>query len=260
MYGEILAFSGLIQYYFMIQISEALWIFIDSCTIPLSWALTAASPATRLVNSRPTARLLGFETIGSVLGQLLINIFFLAMTTSVLFRQPFFVCKEFNPINVDLRKWWEMADNYESTVLGVLTAFQVLNASCAFNVGMKYRQGFFKNKKFLMIFGFLFAILASILLADPNPIGCAFHINCGNSKALTDLGYKVYWTAPFEYYSSIGHNVLPIYFRVTILLIVIANLVAIMAWESFVIQGPGRVFLKSFANGRWQVKKRPVSV
>lgn len=260
MYGEILAFSGLIQYYFMIQMSQALWIFIDACTVPLSWALTSALPAKRLVNSRPTARLLGFETIGSVLGQLVINIFFLVMMTVILFRQPFFVCKEFNPANVDLRKWWEMSDNYESATLGILTAFQVLNSSCAFSLGVKYRQGFFKNKTYLLIFAALFLLLASVLLADPNPVGCAFHVNCGTSRALTELGYNVYWSAPLEYFSGIGHNVLPIYFRITIFLVAIANLVTIMAWEGLVILGPGREALKSFARGRWQVKKRPISV
>jgi predicted P-type ATPase len=59
MYGEILAFSSLIQYYFMVQMSQSLWIFIDGCTVPLSWALSCALPAQKLSKTRPTARLLG---------------------------------------------------------------------------------------------------------------------------------------------------------------------------------------------------------
>jgi hypothetical protein len=59
MYGEILAFSGLFQYYFMVQMSQALWIFIDGSTVPLSWALTVGQPAEKLSKTRPTARLLG---------------------------------------------------------------------------------------------------------------------------------------------------------------------------------------------------------
>lgn len=63
MYGEILAFSGLIQYYFMVQMSQALWIFIDGCTVPLSWALTVSLPAEKLAKTRPTARLLGITSL-----------------------------------------------------------------------------------------------------------------------------------------------------------------------------------------------------
>ena len=118
MYGEILAFSSLLQYYFMVQMSQALWIFIDGCTLPLSWALTCALPAEKLAKTRPTARLLGknskqltlisiptgFETILSVLGQIIINVLVLCIAVVILFQQSFFVCREFESKYVDLRK------------------------------------------------------------------------------------------------------------------------------------------------------------
>ena len=66
MYGEIMAFSGLFQYFFVVQFSQALWMFIDGCTVPLAWALTKALPAEKLSKTRPTARLLG-STIGKIL-------------------------------------------------------------------------------------------------------------------------------------------------------------------------------------------------
>ncbi|KAI8608125.1 hypothetical protein BC830DRAFT_1072366, partial [Chytriomyces sp. MP71] len=76
MYGEILAFLGLIQYYFNVNMSQAMWILIDGSTVPLSWALTQAVPAKRLARTRPTARLLGPETVISVVGMIVINIIF----------------------------------------------------------------------------------------------------------------------------------------------------------------------------------------
>jgi hypothetical protein len=59
MYGETIAFGGLIQYYFMVQLSQMMWVFVDGITVPISWALTMAKPAEKLSSQRPTARLLG---------------------------------------------------------------------------------------------------------------------------------------------------------------------------------------------------------
>lgn len=59
MYGEILAFIGMVQYLFRVNISQAIYIMIDGTTVPLSWALTMAVPTKILAETRPTARLFG---------------------------------------------------------------------------------------------------------------------------------------------------------------------------------------------------------
>lgn len=200
----------------------------------------------------------GFETILSVLGQIFINLLVLCVAVIVLFQQPFFVCREFDSRYVDLRKWWEMADNYEGAMIGILTCFQIMHAACAFNLGSKYRQGFFKNKTFLMVYAAMFTLLSCVLLLDPNPLGCIFHMNCGTSNVLSQLGYNVWWSTPSIYYSSIGHNVFPMYFRLIIWLITILNLVAVMIWEGVFVLGPFRSWARQWANGRWQVRKRPL--
>ena len=59
MYGEILAFTGIMQFAFKVTVSQAMQIMIDASTVPLSWAISLASPARKLIESRPTARPLG---------------------------------------------------------------------------------------------------------------------------------------------------------------------------------------------------------
>jgi cation-transporting ATPase 13A3/4/5 len=260
MYGEILAFSGIIQFYFMVQMSQAMWVFIDGCTVPISWALTMAQPAKLLSRNRPTARLLGFETVLSVLGPIVINLAFLIMAITVLFQQSFFRCKEFDGSFVNLRKWWELGDNYEGAVIGLLTTFQILHTSCAYNLGVQYRQGFLKNKPFILIYGFLAFLLSLIVLLDPNPIGCMFKVNCGTKESLEALGYQVWFKAPTQYFNAIGHNVMPIGFRYFIIFLSMINLAALLAWEGIVILGPVRKWARNFANGRWQVKKHALRV
>ena len=180
------------------------------------------------------------------------------IAVAALSRQPFYVCNKFDPKYADLRKWWEIADNYEGSMIGILTCFQIVNAACAFNLGAKYRQGFFKNQIFIMVYLAFFVFLSCVLILDPNPIGCMFRMNCGTSSALDQLGYKVFWNAPSTYFSSTGHNVFPMYFRLIIWSIAILNLFALMMWEGMVILGPVRGWAKQWANGRWQVRKRSV--
>eukprot|EP00842_Homolaphlyctis_polyrhiza_P003028 jgi/Hompol1/3726/HPOL_003341-RA len=256
MYGEILAFVGLVQYYFVVNMSQAMWILIDGSTVPISWALTMARPSRRLADSRPTARLLGPETIMSVVGQIVINIVFVIIAVVLLFGQRFFRCNEFDGNSADMRRWWELADNFEGEVTGLMATFQILHSAAAFNLGSKYRNGFLANRSFLIVYGVVFTIVSLVLLGFPNRIGCLFHVNCGTRDALQSLGYNIAFTPPAEYFSPAGHNVMPFSFRLTLWVLTVLNLFAVLAWETFVILGP----MRKWARGRWPVKRSTLRV
>jgi cation-transporting ATPase 13A3/4/5 len=251
MYGEILAFVGMVQYLFKVNISQAAYILIDACTVPFSWALSMAKPNKTLVETRPTAKLLGYETILSVVGQIAIDVVFMAVAIVLLISQPFYKCHGFDNTKVDISRWWELADNYEAQVTSLMLIFQIFHAAAALNIGWRYRQGFIKNWKFVLVYTSLISILCYIALADPNPLGCLFRINCGTKEALQSLGYTVNFSTPTEYYSAFGHNVIPQYFRYVIICISATNLLAVLAWEGIFIQGAGR----RWALRRWQRPK-----
>ncbi|KAH6576338.1 hypothetical protein BASA62_001487 [Batrachochytrium salamandrivorans] len=251
MYGEVLAFLGLVQYYFVVNMSQAMWILIDGSTIPISWALTMSQPAQKLVNSRPTARLLGPETIISVVGQIVINIVFLVTATALLFRQSFLKCNEFNGLKVDMRRWWELADNFEGEVTGLIATFQIIHAAAAFNLGSKYRSGFLMNRTFMIVYGVVFGIISYITLADPNWLGCLFHINCGTRDAVNAAGYATNFPMPLVYFAPVGHNIMPSSFRLMLWSLAVLNLLALLAWEGVVVLGPVRKWAKS----RWSTKR-----
>lgn len=183
---------------------------------------------------------LGVETVASVAGQVLIDICFQVGTVIFLFNQDFFLCNEFDGNKADMRRWWELADNYESSATGILVCFQIIHAAAVFNLGSKYRGGFFRNTVFLLIYSLLFGILSFILLANPNPFGCLFHINCGTQTSLASIGYPGAWWAPLEFFSASGNNVMPTQFRWALWGICIANLLFLLAYEYVVILGPVR--------------------
>ncbi|KAJ3353378.1 hypothetical protein HDU83_006863 [Entophlyctis luteolus] len=259
MYGEVLAFMGLIQYYFTVNMSQAMWILIDGSTVPLSWALTQAKPAARLARTRPTARLLGPETLISVIGMIFINVLFGIGAVVMLFGERtqngnWFHCNEFDGQYYDIRRWWELADNFEGATTGMLIVFQIVNAAAIFNIGRVYRAGFWRNWVFVVCYSIIFALLSFVTLADPNTLGCLFHTNCGTSDALSRLNSSTgtsYSTSflgiPSTYYAFIGHNVMPMQFRIRLWLLCIGNLFALVVFEWGVVLNFGR----AFARRRW---------
>ncbi|ORY45640.1 HAD-like protein [Rhizoclosmatium globosum] len=259
MYGEVLAFIGLMQYYFNVNMAQAMWILVDGSTVPLSWALTQARPALRLARTRPTARLLGPETLISVIGMIVINVIFGIIAVAMLFGERYsnggwFNCNEFASQFYDIRRWWELADNYEGQVTGIIIVFQIVHASAIFNIGRVYRSGFWKNWVFLSVYGAIITLLSFVTLADPNPLSCVFHINCGTSAALSRLNrdwgtnYSTsFLGVPSSYYSFSGHNVMPMQFRVRLWLLCMGNLLVLVLFQWGVVLNFGR----SFAKKRW---------
>jgi hypothetical protein len=227
-------------------------IFIDGTTIPISWALTNALPSKTLIPARPTARLLGIETIMSVIGPLSINLIITLLTVIILLSQPFYACNIFNGDYVDLRKWWELADNYVGSITAIITMYQMIHAALAYNIGGKYREGGLRNWPFGVMYGIFFLLITLILFLDPNSLGCTFRINCGTASSLAALGYSVPFNAPDSFFSNTGHNVIPPYFRLVIFGLSIVNLVLIFLWERVVILGIGRqCIIKQYGDQRY---------
>ena len=75
-------------FYFSVTMSQYVWIAIDVfITVFLTWAVTQSKAADRLNEERPTARLLGPQTMASCLGLCAINWIFLSSTFKFLYRQ-----------------------------------------------------------------------------------------------------------------------------------------------------------------------------
>jgi len=248
MYGQLLSLSGILQYYFGVNMSQAFWIITDGTTAPLSWALTKALPAKRLAKTRPTARLIGPETVWSIVGQIIIHVVFLCILVVLLFQQDWFRCNEYDASKADLRRWWELGDNYESSITSLLVTFQILMTSAVYNLGSTYRRGFLKNWILILFVSVLMAMILFITLADPNMVGCWFRVNCGTESALVAQGYEyasTIWMLPQQYYIPQGHNVIEKSFRWVIVGIMFANVAVAMLFHEIVILGPVRKWARS---------------
>ena len=131
-YGCTMITLEMTQFYFSVIAPQYVWVAVDSLiTVLLSWTVTLAKPAKFLAKCRPTARLLGAQTIASVTGQFFINAFVAAYAFVMLFQQPWFRCNETDSSDVDQAKWWVLGDNYEAETIAIVVLFQFINSAAA---------------------------------------------------------------------------------------------------------------------------------
>ena len=95
MYGQVEAINQMINAHFSVTFGQWCWVFMDGIwTIPLAFTLPLAKPAAKLSATRPTASLLGPQTLSSFLGVLVINFLFTVGSLFYLFHQEFYQCRK----------------------------------------------------------------------------------------------------------------------------------------------------------------------
>ncbi|KAI8871686.1 hypothetical protein GQ42DRAFT_161851 [Ramicandelaber brevisporus] len=239
MYGETMAWFELFSFYFSVIASQWIWIMIDGfVTVGLSWALTQAPAAKKLAPTRPTARLLGPQTLASTLGQVFINFWFFVGALFYLYQQEWFRCHEFDSSTADPAKWWLLGDSYEAELIGIVCLFQFIHAAAVFNFGSKFRGSWWRNYLLVILYTGMMAIVSIFTLADPNAFSCWFRVNCGSADVLVQLGYpRPTWTIQ-DYNTPLGHNVMPQSFRWKLWGYCVSMCALTILWEYLVVIGP----------------------
>ncbi|KAI8060119.1 hypothetical protein BC940DRAFT_337870 [Gongronella butleri] len=246
-YGETMAFWELIMFYFTVIGSQPVWIAIDGCTTtPMTIAITQALPAAKLAPSRPTAKPIGIQTLASCFGVIFINFWFLTMSVVWLFKQDWFICNQFDASSINSAQWWLIGDNYEAEIISLVAMTQFFHNAFIVNFGSVHRRHWYRNYLLVFIWCCFFVFISYLTLAPPNPLGCIFRINCGDPAILEQMGYPTPWWYIEPYNSPLGHNVLPVWFRWQLWGYMIANMVAVVIWERFVVLGVAR---------KWAIKR-----
>lgn len=247
MYGQTMAWLKLPSFYLSISLSQNIWILVDAfVAVGLSYAITQSRARDTLAATRPTAQLLGPETLASTLGLLVIHLVYGIGAFVLLYNQSFFRCNEFDGNTADMSKWWLLGDSYEGEILGIVCLFQFVNAAAVFNFGHWFRRAWYRNYWLVVIWSLFISLILYVTLADPNWVGCLFRINCGDPDVLEELGgYSVsHWLPIPSYNLPQGHNVMPPQFRATLVAYCLSMLAAGILWEWGVVLGPVRHYLR----------------
>ncbi|SPQ98242.1 unnamed protein product (mitochondrion) [Plasmodiophora brassicae] len=241
LYGETMLFAEFFAYYFTVILPILVWAYLDGpVLIGMAWAISQALPAADMAPRRPTARVLGIETVSAVVGTIGINIVFMIGGLAWLYNQDFMHCRQFNAEGIDTFEWWKLQDNYEASFISIVSMFQCLWVAFIMTLGGEYRQRWYRNRTVLVVGAALFAFLAAVVLLDPNVVGCAMRLNCGNAAELTSSGYDVPAYIWGTFYSPVGTNVFPVAFRASLMLFIVFNGAVLAFFHSSIIYGPIR--------------------
>lgn len=208
----------------------------------MAFSLPFSDVADKLAPSRPTSSILGPHTLFSVLGLLIINFLFVVLSLGLLFEQDWFQC----------RKWEEgsvadvalIGDNYESSVLFLVSGYQYVSTGMAYNFGFEHRAGWLYNWRFVFCV-IAWTIIHFTITLHPSTLSCFFRVNCSNDDVVRFATSDE--LVPIQ--NPWNTTVMPLKFREIIIVICIMNAVALCSWEYFFINGFIGKYIKAYFAG-----------
>ncbi|GKY96262.1 hypothetical protein MPSEU_000585800 [Mayamaea pseudoterrestris] len=229
MYGQLEGIDNLIMAFFRINLTEYAWAMLDGIwVVCMAFTLPLAHAARRLSDTRPTASLLGPHTVASLCGVLFSNIFYVLFALAILYRQDWMQCRKWD--NEDVSNLMIIGDNYESEVLFLVTGYQFLSTAMAFNFGYEFRQSWIKNYKFVACIA-VFTALHFYITLVPGRLSCVWRVNCSNK----DLVYSVSLQGKVPIQNPYASTVMPLEFRITLIIIMVLNALTNMGWDYFIV-------------------------
>jgi len=242
LYGLIETLNQMVNAYYAITFGEWCWVMLDGfwimCT---SFSLATVMPAAVLSKRRPTGSPLDVITMSAAIGMFAIHCLFLLIAMSVLSAEPWYQCRQWDIAASKIGALSGIGDNYESSTIWLVTGAQMLHSAAAFNFGGEHRAMWIQNWR---LAGFLLAfyLLHFLVLLYPSHISCIYRVNCDNWNALPSV-LSIHEVHPIM--NDWGTTLMPMSFRIKLLIIIIANLCAACLWEYLVVTGPvGEIFRK----------------
>ena len=197
-------------------------------TLTMAFTLPLANAAKKLSPKRPTASILGLHTLSSACGVLAIHFLFLVFGLLALFGQDWFQCRKWD--STDVSNILVIGDNYETSVIFIITGYQYISSGAAFNFGYTHRANWCRN--YIFVFFFLFWTswqLAATL--SVSKFSCIWRLNCDDDHVV----HLVTSTKPEAINNNFNTTVMPMGFRWTLVVLMMANLILVCAWDYFVV-------------------------
>ncbi len=201
----------------------------------MSFSLPLAKAAKKMSTLRPTASILGPNTMWSACGTLAINFVFLVIALAALFGQDWFQCRKWG--SNDVSQVNNMGDNYESSVIFIVSGYQIVASAAPFNFGYSFRQNWFRNYIFVFLF-FLFTAMQFGMTLSASNFSCIWRVNCDNDHSVP----TIISPSPPPISNIYSTTEMPVEFRVFLVVLMVANLIIICVWNYFIVN---RVHMKS---------------
>jgi magnesium-transporting ATPase (P-type) len=251
MYGQLSALLVTLAAYFGNWIDTNSWMFLDCVwSTTLGFSIPLATAASRLSPRRPTSSLISLETLASVGGTLIWHFVFLTIGFSALWHQEWFSCRKISSNS----EWWGV-DTYESQVMFLIIAFQVIINGTVLNFGYTFRQSWRKNRV-LNFFSFSWFLFILLFTLHPSKFSCFVRVNCVNEVRKLTLKLRRLWRRttnkpisllaihrgikdttpswparlPQPVKNPANTSVMPVHFRWILVAIMVSNFVVVALW------------------------------
>lgn len=132
-----------------------------------------------------------------------------------------------------------IGDNYETSVIFIVSGFQYIATAMAYNFGYEFRQGWWRNYLFVLA-SFAFIFLHFYATLKPGYLSCFWRLNCDNEHVVNGVTNRE--KTPIQ--NRYNTTVMPQDFRIKLVAIMVANLVSIMLYEYFIVNGLRRRWSK----------------
>eukprot|EP00300_Choanocystis_sp_HF-7_P043350 c992_g1_i1.p1 GENE.c992_g1_i1~~c992_g1_i1.p1 ORF type:complete len:848 (+),score=182.19 c992_g1_i1:382-2925(+) len=241
LYGQIETLNQIINAYFSITFSEWCWVFMDGLwVVTFAFSLPYSHASKTLASARPPSSLLGAYTLSSVFGTQLIHLLFVVLALSLLWHEDWFKCRKWQP--GDISNVLVIGDNYESSVLFLVSGAQYISTAMAFNFGLKHRSPWLYNYR-LWALVVLFTTIHFHMTLVPSKLSCLVRVNCEAENVVPGAVSRD--LLPIQ--NPFNTTVMPLAFRIKLIFVMVANAIAVMSWERLIINGqPGDYFRRKY--------------
>lgn len=217
------------------------YIFIDGVAVlALGYTMNLSNPRTCLSKDRPTSSLLVAQNVASVLGLWIINLLFVLGALPFMSVQSDYVKW---PARLSKRNaWWELGDNWETTVTFFTIYFQFITSSVVFTFGSTFRQPVFRNYLLMVSWLCIYVTMSLVLLLPHLSFTHLWQVdreefNGPNATSPVLAAYQQDGGAPSA--------AMPPSFRRDLWILNVSNSVAVCLWQKVVVEGPVARMLRS---------------
>lgn len=114
----------------------------------------------------------------------------------------------------------------------IVTGFQYFASALAFSFGYEFRQAWYRNYLNVLAIG-VFAFLHFYVTLVPGNLSCLWRLNCENENVVNGVTTR----EKMSIQNPFNTTVMPESFRAKLVVIMVANLICIVCYEIFVVNG-----------------------
>lgn len=202
-------------------------------TVSFALSLPFSRPSsTKLSTTRPTSSILSYETVSSIVGSISIHFIFMAIALFVLFQEDWYSCRKWDPSSIPIANILQTSDNYEITVIFLITGFQCISSGMAFNFGYEFRRGWFRNYIFVF-FAMAYTFIHFYITLVPGKLSCFWRVNCSNDNVVRLVAEEY----PIPINNPFNTTIMPMSFRLKMVTLMVCNGLCVICYDYFVVNG-----------------------